>query len=61
VLIVVSVGGLGSIAGSFFGAALLGILDVGGKYLMPEIGSFLIYFLLVVILFFRPAGLFGTR
>jgi branched-chain amino acid transport system permease protein len=61
VLIVVSVGGLGSIAGSFFGAALLGILDVGGKYLMPEIGSFLIYLLLVIILFFRPAGLFGTR
>jgi len=61
VLIVVSVGGLGSIAGSFFGAALLGILDVGGKYLMPEIGSFLIYFLLVIILFVRPVGLFGTR
>jgi branched-chain amino acid transport system permease protein len=61
VLIVVSVGGLGSIAGSFFGAALLGIIDVGGKYLMPEIGSFLIYFLLVIILFIRPHGLFGTR
>jgi branched-chain amino acid transport system permease protein len=61
VLIVVSVGGLGSIAGSFFGAALLGIIDVGGKYLMPEVGSFLIYLLLVIILFIRPHGLFGTR
>jgi branched-chain amino acid transport system permease protein len=61
VLIVVSIGGLGSIAGSFFGAALIGIFDVAGKYLVPEVGSFLIYFLLVIVLFMRPQGLFGTR
>lgn len=61
VLIVVSVGGLGSISGSFFGAALLGIGDVAGKYFVPEIGSFLIYLLLVAILFVKPVGLFGKR
>jgi branched-chain amino acid transport system permease protein len=61
VLIVVSVGGLGSIAGSFVGAALLGIADVAGKYFLPELGSFLIYLLLVAILFVRPLGLFGKR
>jgi branched-chain amino acid transport system permease protein len=61
VLIVVSVGGLGSIAGSFLGAALLGICDVAGKYFVPGIGSFLIYLLLVAILFVRPLGLFGRR
>lgn len=61
VLIVVSVGGLGSITGSFVGAALLGIFDVAGKYFWPEIGSFLIYLLLVAILFVRPLGLFGKR
>lgn len=61
VLIVVSVGGLGSIAGSFVGAALLGIFDVAGKYFVPEVGSFLIYLLLVAILFVRPVGLFGRR
>lgn len=61
VLIVVSVGGLGSITGSFVGAALLGIFDVAGKYFWPEIGSFLIYLLLVGILFVRPLGLFGKR
>ena len=38
VLIVVAVGGLGSITGSFVGAALLGIGDVAGKYFVPEIG-----------------------
>lgn len=61
VLIVVSVGGLGSITGSFVGAALLGIGDVAGKYFVPEIGSFLIYLLLVAILLVRPMGLFGKR
>ncbi|MCV0394528.1 MAG: branched-chain amino acid ABC transporter permease [Rhizobiaceae bacterium] len=61
VLIVVSVGGLGSITGSFVGAALLGIGDVAGKYFVPEIGSFLIYLILVAILLVRPLGLFGRR
>jgi branched-chain amino acid transport system permease protein len=61
VLIVVSVGGLGSITGSFVGAALLGIGDVAGKYFVPEIGSFLIYLILVGILLVRPLGLFGKR
>ena len=61
VLIVVSVGGLGSVTGSFAGAALLGIGDVAGKYFVPEIGSFLIYLLLVGILLVRPRGLFGKR
>lgn len=61
VLIVVAVGGLGSITGSFAGAALLGIGDVAGKYFVPEIGSFLIYLLLVAILLVRPLGLFGKR
>ncbi len=61
VLIVVAVGGLGSINGSFVGAALLGIGDVAGKYFVPEVGSFLIYLLLVGILLVRPRGLFGKR
>lgn len=61
VLIVVAVGGLGSIGGSFAAAALLGIGDVAGKYFLPQIGSFLIYLLMVGILFVRPRGLFGRR
>ncbi|MBX3579412.1 MAG: branched-chain amino acid ABC transporter permease [Rhizobiaceae bacterium] len=61
VLIVVAVGGLGSVTGSFVGAALLGIGDVAGKYFMPEVGSFLIYLIMVAILFVKPLGLFGKR
>ncbi|MDN5927509.1 MAG: branched-chain amino acid ABC transporter permease [Hyphomicrobiales bacterium] len=61
VLIVVAVGGLGSIGGSFVAAALLGIFDVTGKFFVPDIGAFLIYLFMVVLLFVRPLGLFGKR
>lgn len=61
VLIVVAVGGLGSIAGSFLAAALLGICDVAGKYLVPEVGAFLIYLIMVSILYWKPLGLLGRR
>jgi branched-chain amino acid transport system permease protein len=61
VLIVVSVGGLGSIAGSFIAAMLLGISDMAGKYYFPELGAFLIYLVMVTLLMWRPAGIFGKR
>ena len=61
VLIVVAVGGLGSIGGSFVAATLLGISDVAGKYYIPELGAFLIYLVMVTLLMWRPAGLFGKR
>jgi branched-chain amino acid transport system permease protein len=61
VLIVVSVGGLGSIWGSFAAAMLLGISDTAGKYYVPAIGAFLIYLVMIVLLMWRPNGLFGRR
>jgi branched-chain amino acid transport system permease protein len=61
VLIIVSVGGLGSIAGSFAAALLIGVSDVAGKYYAPELGAFLIYLVMVVVLMWRPAGLIGRR
>jgi len=61
VLIVVSVGGLGSIGGSFAAATLIGISDVAGKYYVPELGAFLMYLVMIVLLMWRPAGLFGRR
>jgi len=61
VLIVVSVGGLGSIRGSFAAAAVLGISDVAGKYYVPQLGAFLIYLVMVGLLMWRPGGLFGKR
>jgi branched-chain amino acid transport system permease protein len=61
VLIVVAVGGLGSIGGSFAAASLIGISDVAGKYYIPEVGAFLIYLVMVTLLMWRPHGLFGKR
>jgi branched-chain amino acid transport system permease protein len=61
VLIVVAVGGLGSIGGSFAAAAVLGISDMAGKYYVPWLGAFLIYLVMVGLLMWRPQGLFGRR
>src|SRR5580704_14891345 len=61
VLIVVSVGGLGSISGSFAAALLLGVSDVAGKYYVPAYGAFLIYLVMIAVLMWRPTGLFGRR
>src|SRR5262249_36146555 len=58
VIIVVSVGGLASIGGSFAAASLLGISDMVGKYYVPQLGAFLIYLVMVGILMWRPSGLF---
>jgi branched-chain amino acid transport system permease protein len=61
VLIVVAVGGLGSIGGSFAAAVVLGISDMAGKYYFPWLGAFLIYLVMVALLMWRPQGLFGKR
>jgi len=58
-LIVVTVGGGGNILGSLWAALLLGVADMAGKYYVPQIGAFIIYAIMVVILIFRPQGLFG--
>ncbi|HEY7239434.1 MAG TPA: branched-chain amino acid ABC transporter permease [Burkholderiales bacterium] len=61
VLIVVAVGGLGSIRGSLVAAIVLGITDTAGKYYFPWLGAFLIYLVMVALLMWRPLGLFGKR
>ena len=61
VLIVVAVGGLGSIGGSFAAAVVLGISDMAGKYYFPWLGAFVIYLVMVALLMWRPMGLFGKR
>jgi branched-chain amino acid transport system permease protein len=60
-LLVVVVGGAGSIKGPLVAALLLGLLDVAGKYYVPQVGAFVIYAAMVVLLIFFPAGLFGRR
>jgi branched-chain amino acid transport system permease protein len=71
-LIVVTVGGTSSITGPFLASILLGIADVMGKYYgghdtkiggivihIPDIGAFVIYTIMIVVLILRPQGLFA--
>lgn len=58
-LMVVSVGGMGSLKGSFFAALLLGVLDTLGRYYVPAAGAFVIYLSALAILVWRPYGLYG--
>ena len=58
-VLVVAIGGSRGIAGAFFGALLLGVLDVAGKYYVPSIGAFVIYAVMVATLLIRPQGLFA--
>ncbi len=60
-LIVVSVGGLGSLRGPFVAALLIGISDTACKYWLPQFGAFFIYIATIGLLLWRPAGLFGKR
>jgi len=60
-LLVVSVGGAGSIRGTLVAALILGVFDVTGKYYVPEVGAFVIYALMVLLLILFPAGLYGRR
>ena len=56
-LLVVAVGGAGSIKGPLIAALILGVFDVAGKYYVPEVGAFVIYTLMVVLLILFPFGL----
>ena len=59
VLIVVAVGGTSTMTGPFLAALLLGIGDVAGKYYVPKLGAFVIYAMMIVLLLWKPHGLFG--
>jgi branched-chain amino acid transport system permease protein len=58
-LIIVAVGGLGSIRGPFLAALVVGLADTALKYFVPELGAFFIYALTMAILLRYPYGIFG--
>jgi branched-chain amino acid transport system permease protein len=60
-LLVVAVGGAGTIKGPLFAALILGVFDVAGKYYVPQLGSFVIYVVMVAMLLVFPQGLVGRR
>ncbi|MCV9999297.1 branched-chain amino acid ABC transporter permease [Pararhizobium sp. YC-54] len=58
-LIVVAVGGLGSVLGSFCAALGLGILDTFGRYMLPDVGTIFFFLAIIMVLALRPNGLMG--
>ncbi len=60
-LVVVIIGGMGSLTGSLVGALAVGLLDTFGRVLLPELGASLIFLLMLATLLIRPSGLFGRR
>jgi branched-chain amino acid transport system permease protein len=58
-MIVVAVGGLGSIKGPFIAALAIGLADTACKYLVPEMGAVFVFALVFALLLWRPNGLVG--
>jgi branched-chain amino acid transport system permease protein len=58
-LVVVSVGGAGSIAGALVSCLLLGAIDTLARYFVPDLGEFFFYFAVIAIVWAFPRGLFG--
>jgi len=60
-LIAVSVGGLGSAMGVYYASLILGVLDFVLKLYLPKGGTIFIYALTILLLLWRPQGLFGKK
>ena len=60
-IVVVIIGGMGSLWGAFVGALLIGLIDSFGKSLLPELSIFTIFAAMVIVLAIKPSGLFGTK
>jgi branched-chain amino acid transport system permease protein len=58
-LIVVAVGGLGRVTGVFYASVIIGVLDFALKKYLPQGGTLFIYVLTILLLLWRPQGLFG--
>jgi branched-chain amino acid transport system permease protein len=59
--VVIIVGGLGSLRGALVGSLLIGLIDNFGKVFFPQMAMFTIYLPMVIILAWKPSGLFGAE
>lgn len=60
-LVVVIIGGLGSYKGAVVGSLAVGLLDSYGRWLAPELSYFILFAPMVILLAFKPSGLFGRE
>jgi branched-chain amino acid transport system permease protein len=61
VLIIVALSGAGNVRAALAAAILVGVVDTAGRFLLPEVGGFVIYLLLIVLIVWRAEGIFGGR
>jgi branched-chain amino acid transport system permease protein len=59
-LVVIVIGGLGSVVGTLVGSLIIGLVQNLGVVLMPQLASFLLFGAMVLIISFRPQGLFPS-
>ena len=60
-LVVVIVGGLGSLGGAMIGALVVGLLDAYGRWLLPEFSYFVLFAPMALLLLVRPRGIAGKE
>lgn len=60
-LVVVIVGGLGSLEGAVLGSVVVGLLDAYGRWLAPDFSYFVLFGPMAILLLFRPTGIFGKE
>jgi branched-chain amino acid transport system permease protein len=60
-LVVIVIGGMGSVGGALLGSMVIGLIDTFGKALFPQMAMFSIYLVMIGVLTFRPSGLLGRK
>lgn len=60
-LVIVVIGGLGTLKGAFWGSILIGFIETFGKIIFPDYANMTIYVAMVLVLLFKPAGLCGRE
>jgi branched-chain amino acid transport system permease protein len=60
-LVVVIIGGLGSLGGAMIGALVVGLLDAYGRWLLPEFSYFVLFAPMAILLLARPRGIAGKE
>ena len=61
VLVIVALSGFGNVKATVFVAMFVGIVDTAARYFLPDSGAFAIYVMLIVLIVWRPDGLFSRR
>ncbi len=60
-LIVMVIGGIGSLTGAFLGSLLIGMADSFGKAYIPDFAIYTVYAAMALVLIFKPSGLLGRK